>query len=236
MATRIHSVKYCITYNTHNGYLHTMTHFPSLLHHTIRRYSIDFLRLTNHMLGNTDSKIDNARVTPVGMLTRHIVRLHENAISCKVSAVMPIWLSLCLHMSQHIAQVCDLGLVWIPPAVIFSVSPPLWTRWGRWKKLTKSRDIWWYIKRIFIHATSELLFSIFSCDQAALWMVQSVHLSVSPSVCPSVCLSICPSHLFDYVPIIVSSWIFQGYYQWQKWCKRPRLEVKGQRHRGHNPI
>ena len=27
---------------------------------------------------------------------------------------------------------------------------------------------------------------IFSCDQAALWMVQSVRLSVRPSVCPSV--------------------------------------------------
>ena len=40
-------------------------------------------------------------------------------------------------------------------------------------------------------------FVVFSCDQAALWMVFSVRLSV------------CPSHLFDYVPIIVSSWNFQ---------------------------
>ena len=38
---------------------------------------------------------------------------------------------------------------------------------------------------------------IFSCDQAALQMVISV--------CPSVCLS----HLFDYVPIILSSCNFQ---------------------------
>ena len=45
---------------------------------------------------------------------------------------------------------------------------------------------------------------IFSCDQAALWMVFSVRLSVCLSVCPSVRLS----HLFDYVPIIVSSWNF----------------------------
>ena len=28
------------------------------------------------------------------------------------------------------------------------------------------------------------------------------------SVCPSVCPSVCLSHLFDYVPIIVSSWVF----------------------------
>ena len=34
---------------------------------------------------------------------------------------------------------------------------------------------------------------IFSCDQAALWMVFSVRLSVGLSVCPSVCLSVCPS-------------------------------------------
>ena len=34
---------------------------------------------------------------------------------------------------------------------------------------------------------------IFSCDQAALWMVFSVRLSVCPSVCPSVRLSVCPS-------------------------------------------
>ena len=31
----------------------------------------------------------------------------------------------------------------------------------------------------------------------------------SPSVCLSVCLFVRPSHIFDYVPIIVSSWIFQ---------------------------
>ena len=35
---------------------------------------------------------------------------------------------------------------------------------------------------------------VFSCDQAALWMAQSVRLSV------------CLWHLFHYVPIIVSSW------------------------------
>ena len=42
---------------------------------------------------------------------------------------------------------------------------------------------------------------IFSCDQAALWMVFSI--------CVSVCLSVRLSHLFHYVPIIVSSWNFQ---------------------------
>ena len=73
--------------------------------------------------------------------------------------------------------------------------------------------------------------SIFSCDQAALWMVQSVCLSVCPSVRPSVC------HTF--LTMFPSSYhyeIFRSYYQWQKWrpCKRSRSEVKGQGHRGHN--
>ena len=54
---------------------------------------------------------------------------------------------------------------------------------------------------------------------------------------PSVCLSVCLWRLFHYVLIIVSSWNFQDYYQWQKWCpcKRSRSEVKGQGHRGQNP-
>ena len=39
---------------------------------------------------------------------------------------------------------------------------------------------------------------IFSCDQAALWMVFSVCLSV----CPSVRLSVRLSHLFHHVPIM----------------------------------
>ena len=59
------------------------------------------------------------------------------------------------------------------------------------------------IRLSYIHLMSTMEYSVmvrwhlFSCDQAALWMVLSVR--------PSVCLS----HLFDYVPIIVSSWNFQ---------------------------
>ena len=65
---------------------------------------------------------------------------------------------------------------------------------------------------------------LFSCDQAAIWLVQSICLSVCLSVrlshlfsCDQAALqmvlsvspSVCLSHLFDYVPIIVSSWNFQ---------------------------
>ena len=71
---------------------------------------------------------------------------------------------------------------------------------------------------------------VFSCDQAALWMVQSVCLSVCLSVCPSVRLSVTPFWLCSHHRIIMS------YYQWKKWrpCKWSRSEVKGQCHRGHN--
>ena len=68
---------------------------------------------------------------------------------------------------------------------------------------------------------------IFSCDQAALQMVFSV--------CPSVRLSVCPSHLFDYVPIIVSSWNFQELLPMTNVRSMQKVKVKGQGHRGHNP-
>ena len=43
----------------------------------------------------------------------------------------------------------------------------------------------------------------FSCDQAALWMVQSVCPSVRLSVCPSVCLSVTPFWLCYHHRIIM---------------------------------
>ena len=64
---------------------------------------------------------------------------------------------------------------------------------------------------------------VFSCDQAALWMVQSVRLSVRPSVRPS--------HLFDYVPIITSSWNFQELLPITKVTSMQKVKVRGQRSR-----
>ena len=99
--------------------------------------------------------------------------------------------------------------------------------------------IWWEstVARGFQILTSlfqnNLLFwklccQIFSCDQAALWMVQSVCLSVRPSV----------RHTFlTMFPSSYHHEIFRSYYQWQKWrpCKRSRSEVKGQGQRGQYP-
>ena len=76
-----------------------------------------------------------------------------------------------------------------------------------WKPCTNGYQIWWpnfgYQIWFCTRLITGSLFSkiLFSCDQAAIWLVQSVR----PSVCPSVC----PSHLFHHVPIIVSSWNFQ---------------------------
>ena len=64
---------------------------------------------------------------------------------------------------------------------------------------------------------------IFSCDQAALQMVFSV--------CLSVCPSVCPSHLFDYVPIIGSSWKFQELLPMTNVMSMQQVKVRGQRSR-----
>ena len=55
--------------------------------------------------------------------------------------------------------------------------------------------------------------------------------SVRPSVCPSVCMSVCLSHLFDYVPIILSSWNFQELLPVTKVTSMQKVKVRGQRSR-----
>ena len=51
------------------------------------------------------------------------------------------------------------------------------------------------------------------------------------SVCPSVCPSVCLSHLFDYVPIIVSSWNFQELLPMTKVTSIQKVKVRDQRSR-----
>ena len=55
------------------------------------------------------------------------------------------------------------------------------------------------------------------------------------SVRPSVRLSVRPSHLFDYVPIIESSWNFQELLPVTEVTSMQKVKVKGQGHKGHDP-
>ena len=56
-----------------------------------------------------------------------------------------------------------------------------------------------------------------------------------PSVRPSVCLSVRPSHLFDYVPIIVSSWNFQESLPVTEVTSMQKVKVRGQRSQRSQP-
>ena len=110
----------------------------------------------------------------------------------------------------------------------------IWDRliW-RWSpNLTRSSKLaaapnYWGQSHIFWTCPGEPTVPIFSCDQAALWMVFSVRLSV----CPSVRLSVRLSHLFDYVPIIVSSWNFQELSLGTRVRSMQKVKVRGQRSR-----
>ena len=95
-----------------------------------------------------------------------------------------------------------------------------------WYRIQSSH---WGYDLIFLAATKQLYEWYF------LSVCPSVRLSVCPSVCPSVRLSVCPSvrlsHLFDYVPIIVSSWNFQELSHWTRVRSMQKVKVRGQRSR-----
>ena len=76
-------------------------------------------------------------------------------------------------------------------------------------------------------------YSFFTCIflAATKQLYEWFSLSVCPSVCPSVCSSVCPSHLFHYVPIIVSSWNFQELLPMTEVMSMQKVKVRGQRSR-----
>ena len=101
-----------------------------------------------------------------------------------------------------VKKIVDFYPNWPFPDCNSSLNSPIATKW-----CTKLRVAW---KRCPI---------VFSCDQAALQMVFSVRLSVRLS------------HLFDYVPIIVSSWNFQELLPMTKVRSMQKVKVRGQRSR-----
>ena len=71
--------------------------------------------------------------------------------------------------------------------------------------------------------------AIMKYDKA--WIVCMFFLAATSSLMngiPSVCPSVCPSHLFDYVPIIVSSWNFQDLLPMTKVMSMQKVKVRGQ--------
>ena len=77
----------------------------------------------------------------------------------------------------------------------------------------------------FIHMLGDIFLA--ATKQLYEWFSPSVRLSVCLSVRPSVCLS----HLFDYVPIILSSWNFQELLPVTKVKSMQKVKVRGQRSR-----
>ena len=75
------------------------------------------------------------------------------------------------------------------------------------------------------HRRGALLF-LAATKQLYKWYFPSVSLFVRLSV-----LSVCLSHLFDYVPIIVSSWTFQELLPMTKVRSMQKFKVRGQRSR-----
>ena len=76
-------------------------------------------------------------------------------------------------------------------------------------------------KKVFIKNLYVLFLA--ATKQLYEWYFLSVRLSVRPSVCPS--------HLFDYVPIIVSSWNFQELSPRTRVTSMQKVKVRGQRSR-----
>ena len=90
-------------------------------------------------------------------------------------------------------------------------------------QISRRCDVWCGInsRLKFLAATKQLY----------KWYFPSVRPSVRLSVCPSVRLSVCLSHLFDYVPIIASSWNFQELLPMTKVRSMQKVKVRGQRSR-----
>ena len=63
------------------------------------------------------------------------------------------------------------------------------------------------------------------CDQVVVWMVQSVCLSVRLFVCQ--CLSVRLLHIFDNVPVMVSSWNVQEWLPLTKVMSMQKVKVRG---------
>ena len=68
---------------------------------------------------------------------------------------------------------------------------------------------------------------------------KNLHLFLSQHICVFSKTSVRPSIRHTFLAMFLSSYhpeIFRRYYHWETWCPCKRSEVKGQGHRGHDPI
>ena len=103
---------------------------------------------------------------------------------------------VCVHKRPR-----DMQLIWW---VYWAPTPQTISGWWQFIKWHLSK----YVIKDMLEIYRGIMINIlFSCDQAALWMVQSVcpsvRLSVRLSVCPSVRLSVTPFWLCSHHPIIM---------------------------------
>ena len=158
------------------------------------------------------------------MLVKDATEEHNNCAQSLQYAWLAFWYYMMLYdpilppipylrnefnMMKSFTVICMLNMVFV---LIFRWA---WSTNITWKILAVGKNVF-----------------VFSCDQAAIWLVQSVRLSVRPSVCLSV------RHIFfTMFPSSYHHEIFRRYYHGQEWCpcKRSRSEVKCQGHRGQHP-
>ena len=110
---------------------------------------------------------------------------------------------------------------WISNIFLRTFSSKLW--------YLHSDDVYQSFFTVQRDSNVEFLFSSFLAATKQLYEWFSP--SVRPSVRLSFCLSVRPSHLFDYVPIIVSSWNFQELLPVTEVASMLKVKVRGQRSR-----
>ena len=145
-------------------------------------------------------------------------------LTCK-SNLTPFW--VCLHPNSSVlhARITKFGLKMHLSTFKFPTNFGL--DWF-WSSLSFA-----ILKPVFL--PNLFAFFLAATKQLYEWYFLSVCPSVRLSVRLSVCLSVCPSvrlsHLFDYVPIIVSSWNFQELSHWTRVRSMQKVKVRGQRSR-----
>ena len=99
---------------------------------------------------------------------------------------------------------------------------PSWLASCTYGRRKNGLGFYFYEERAMICVKMYILFTVF---------ITLGPFRLSLSICLYVCPSVRLSHLFDYVPIIVSSWNFQELSHWTRVRSMQKVKVRGQRPR-----